>query len=266
MRKIIDFHAHIFPDKIAEKAAMNIGKFYDNREMRWQGYLSQLIESGENAGIEKFVVQSVATTPGQVCSINNFISSEAKKSGGKVIGLAALHPDFEDLDAEIERIFELGLKGVKLHPDFQQFNIDDEKAMPIYEKIAGRLPLLIHMGDFRTDYSHPRRLANVLDTFPKLDVVAAHFGGWSVWDDAEKHLLSRRCWVDTSSTFQFISDMQTCRQMANKWGADRIIFGTDYPMADCGDELELFLDVMRDYSEEDIDKMLHLNAKNLLKI
>ncbi|MDR1564892.1 MAG: amidohydrolase [Oscillospiraceae bacterium] len=265
MPNIIDFHTHIFPDKIAQKATQSISNFY-TAPMFTVGSLEALIQTGNGAGINRFVVQSVATTPAQVQSINNFISESAGAHRGEIIGLGAMHPDFEDIEGEIERIISLGLKGVKLHPDFQKFNIDDPRAMKIYEAMEGRLILLVHTGDYRTDYSHPRRLANVLNAFPKLDAVGAHFGGWSVWDDAIKYLLDKRCWVDTSSTFNFIEDVKRQRELVKIWGAERLLFGTDFPMANHTEELERLHTATAELSSEDIEKILYKNAEKLLKL
>lgn len=102
------------------------------------------------------VVQSVATVPEQVHNINSFIAEQVRLHPDKFIGFGALHPDFPDISGETERIISLGLKGIKLHSDFQKFNIDDLKAFPIYEAAEGRLPILFHCGDDRYDFSHPR--------------------------------------------------------------------------------------------------------------
>lgn len=263
MKKIIDFHAHVFPDKIVDKATKSIGKFYD-MQMNENGCVSLLLRHMERNGITHFVIQSVATTPAQVVSINDFISETVKEHPGVFTGFGTIHPDFEDIEGEVERMIKIGLKGVKLHPDFQKFNIDDKKALKIYEAMEGRLPLLIHTGDYRYDYSHPRRMANVIKMFPGLDVVAAHFGGWSVQDEALDSLYDLRCWVDSSSTFPFINDPKRSRELVNRWGADRILFGTDFPMADYDLEMEQFADACSDLSEEEIDAILYKNAEKLI--
>jgi hypothetical protein len=139
---IIDAHAHIFPEKIAERAVAGIGSFYD-LNMTFDGKVSTLINVGDKAGIDKFVVHSVATNEAQVESINNFIADSVKAYPDRLIGFATIHPSFADIPAEIERAVSLGLKGVKIHPDFQQFEIDCREAYKIYECIEGRLPLLV---------------------------------------------------------------------------------------------------------------------------
>ena len=258
--EVIDFHAHIYPQKIAEKASRGVGEFY-NIPMGHIGTAERLMQSGDAAGVSRFVVQSVATTPRQVRSINAFIKEECDKSGGRLIGLGAIHPDVEDPIAEIENIERLGLHGVKIHPDVQKFMLDDPKMFPIYQRLEGRLPILIHCGDYRYPYSHPERLARVLDRFPKLDVVAAHFGGWSLWDLALEYLEDRRCYLDTSSSFGFLGRRRS-RELIERYGSDRIVFGVDFPMWDHKEELDTFLSF--GFSDAENEKMLSGNALRVL--
>ena len=124
---IIDAHAHIFPDKIASRAADGISSFYDI-PVRFDGSVGQLLEINRKAGVDRAIVQSVATVPEQVRNINNFISEQVRLHPEQLIGFGALHPDFPDIAGETERIISLGLRGIKLHSDFQRFNIDDPKA------------------------------------------------------------------------------------------------------------------------------------------
>ena len=260
---IIDAHAHIFPTKIAEKAVAGIGTFYSGLVMRKDGTVESLIESGDKNGISKFLVQSVATTSAQVEGINNFIADSVKRYPDRLIGFAAMHPDYPEIEKEIDRAVSLGLKGVKIHPDFQQFNIDSDKAMKLYEIIEGRLPILIHMGDSRYDFSKPHRLAKVLDRFPKLEVIGAHFGGWSEWDDAEEYLAGRKLWVDTSSSLYAMSP-EHAAELIHKFGVENVMFGTDYPMWDAAEELEQFYKIPLTDSEREL--VLHKNAERLLGI
>jgi len=233
---IIDAHTHIFPDKIAVKASENIGGFY-GIPMLHDGTADVLLESGKSAGVGKFLIHSVAVTPEQVSGINTFIS-EAAARHPEFIGFAAMHPDMKNAEAELGRAEKLRLCGVKLHPDFQRFEIDGKKAENLIKHIEGRFPLLIHAGDKRYGFSNPKRIAAMLDKFPKLDVICAHFGGYTEWDDALEYLAGRRLWVDTSSSLPFISP-EKARNLINAFGEDRVFFGTDYPMWDAADELAL---------------------------
>ena len=162
---------------------------------------------------------------------------------------------------EIERCLQMGLRGIKIHPDVQQFHMDDPAMFPIYDAIQGRVPMLIHCGDYRYDYSHPRRLAHVLDEFPKLEVVAAHFGGWSLFDLAMEYLLQRKCWLDTSSSFAFLGKVRS-REIIRAYGAERIVFGDDFPMWDHKSELDTLLSL--GLTDREYEQILSGNAKEIL--
>lgn len=259
---IIDTHAHIFPEKIAEKAVEGIGGFYD-LNMSYDGKLSTLLKIGDKAGVDKFVVQSVATTAAQVTAINNFIVESVSKHPDRLIGFATIHPDFDDIPGEIDRAICMGLKGVKIHPDFQHFEIDCEKAYKIYECIEGRLPILVHTGDYRYEWSRPERMARVIDDFPKLDVIGAHFGGWSVWEHAAEVLSKKRIWVDTSSSLYALSP-EKAAELIKAYGVDRVLFGTDFPMWNASDELKMFARIP--LTEEEKQQILHKNAEKLFKL
>lgn len=257
---IIDAHAHIFPDKIAEKASKSIGAFY-GLDMNFDGRLATLLEVGDRAGVDRFVVQSVATTAAQVEHINDFIAASVAAHPDRLIGFATIHPDHADACAELDRAYEMGLKGVKIHPDFQLFHIDDDRAMRIYEHIAGRMPLLVHTGDYRYEWSKPRRMARVLDAFPKLQVIGAHFGGWSEWDSVAEVYAGREIWVDTSSSLYELSPERAV-ELIRFFGADHVLFGTDYPMWDASEELERFAALPLTGDEREL--ILHGNVERLL--
>lgn len=258
---ILDFHAHIYPDAIARKAAMSIGEFYQ-LPMCHDGTVGTLVHLEQAAGITRMLVHSVAVTWEKVERINDFIAGAVKAHPGQLIGFATLHPDHPHIEKEIDRAVSLGLRGIKLHPDFQHFRIDEDKALPIYEVLEGRLPLLIHTGDTRYSFSEPERMARVLDRFPKLTAVCAHLGGWSEWEKAH-HILAGRpnVWVDTSSSLYAIPK-EAARRIIAHYGADRVLFGTDYPMWDPREELRRLMDL--ELEAQDLEKILWRNASGLL--
>ena len=260
--EIYDAHAHIFPEKIATKASQAIGDFYDIK-MRYPGDSEKLIESGRKINVKKYLVCSTATVPEQTEKINEFIFEECKNHP-EFIGFGTLHPDYENIEDEVERIIANGLHGIKLHPDFQKFNIDDNKAMRIYDAIAGRLPVLIHMGDDRYDYSRPYRLVNVMKQIPQLKVFAAHFGGYRRWDEAVKCLLDiDNVYFDTSSTLGCL-EPEKSKELIKHFDKDKLMFGTDFPMWDHVEELNRFFAL--ELSDEDNRKILGENFKRILKI
>ncbi len=241
MEQIIDCHVHIYPEKIAEKASVNIGVFYD-MGMRYDGRINVVKEKCKEHGISKCLVNSVATVPEQVTRINDFIKQSVDESDGMFTGFATLHQalSVHEIETELNRVEKLGLVGIKLHPDFQKFSIDDKSVYKIYEAAEGRFPVLFHTGDFRFNYSNPARLAKVLSDFPRLVAIGAHFGGWSEWDDGIKQLAGKEnIYVDTSSSFYSMTP-EKALETIHAFGADKVLFGTDYPMWDVGDELEFF--------------------------
>lgn len=226
--EIIDAHAHIFPDKIADIATENIGHFYDLK-MRNIGSSPNLIESGKKINVSKYLVFSTATVPAQVHNINEFIARECAEHS-EFIGLGTLHPQSDDMERDFNQIIDLGLKGIKLHPDFQKFDIDSKDAYKMYELAEGRLPMLIHFGDKRYDYSAPKKLVQVHKDFPNLKVISAHLGGYERWEEAQKYLAGMdNVWFDTCSSFDFMSKEDAVRYIKNL-GIDRCFFGTDFPM------------------------------------
>lgn len=257
---VIDAHAHIFPEKLARKATDNIGRFY-GCSMAADGTVENLLRWGDQYGVDRFVVHSVATTAKQVDSINAFIAEQVRLHPKRLIGFAALHPGSDRIAQQVDEALRMGLTGVKLHPDFQEFLIDEERAFPLYAAIEGRMPLLIHTGDSRTEYSKPWRLANIIDQFPKLDVIAAHFGGYSEWENGALSLALKHVYVDTSSS-QFALTPHQVRELIDVFGADHVLFGTDYPMWSPQNELEKLQLVPLTQAERDM--ILHGNMERLL--
>ena len=256
--EIIDCHCHIYPDAIVSKAVEAIEGFYDYRYKGFDGTIATMIKNGEAAGVKHYVVFSVATTPKQVHSINSFIADSVKNSDGAFIGLGTLHPSSDNLRKDFEELIFLGLKGVKLHPDFQKIAIDDPRCEEIYRLCSGRIPVLLHTGDYRFDYSNPARMKRMLEKYPDCIFIGAHFGGWSVWDEAVSELSSYpNFYVDTSSCFSDIT-VEKVAQLIKAYSADRVLFGTDYPLGDSRTEIEK----LKMAADEDVilKKILHNNA------
>lgn len=260
--KITDSHAHIFPQKIAIKASGATGEFY-GVTMHHDGMAHTLAQNLADAGIERALVCSPATTPHQVESINSFIAEKCKKYP-QFFGVATLHPELSDPEAEIERIQELGLHGVKLHPDFQRFCIDDEKMFPTYRSLQEKkLPILFHTGDKRYDFSGPKRLMRVIEKFPELICIAAHFGGYSEWENARLYPKHKNLYFDTSSSL-WVMESDEARYFIEHFGEDQFMFGSDFPMWTPKEELSKFLAL--GLSEKTNEKILNGNFERLFKL
>ena len=256
----IDVHCHIYPDRIASRAVAGTGEFY-NMPLVYGGTFSDLLSLHEQNGIDRGLIFSVATTPHQGRRINRVIAESVAQSEGRLLGLGTVHPDSPTLKEDIEQIVSLGLLGVKLHPDIQQFKIDDYRCLKIYELCEGRLPILLHCGDSRDDFSNPNRLAPILSIFTELTVIGAHLGGWSVWDDAERSLAGfPNFYVDTSSSLYALSPARAT-EIIRHFGSERVLFGTDYPMWAADKELATLMSM--NFTEEEFRKILWDNAYNL---
>ena len=260
----IDVHCHIYPEKIAAKAVAGTDAFYGVIS-HGSGIVQNMIEEGVKAGIDLFLVQSVATTTKQVPSINEFIAREVEQSEGRLIGLGTLHPDSQDLRGDVAHLVSLGLHGVKLHPDIQNFKVDDYRCLKIYELCEENgLPILMHTGDDRYDNSNPNRLCPILDIYKGLTVIGAHFGGYSIWEEAcEAYRGIPNLYVDCSSSFAFLSDEQICK-LIDGYGVDKVLFATDYPMWRADTEIERLLSL--GLSDEDYKKIFSENAKRVYSL
>ena len=259
VRKIVDFHAHAFHDKIAEKAANNLNDYY-GIPLAGDGHFEHILKSMEDNKISKMVIHATATSAKQVEMTNDFVSS---LTGPDIIGFGTIHYDYKKIGKELDRIEELGLRGIKLHPIFQGFNMDDEKLFPIYEQIEGRFPILMHVGDKNSDATTPKRAAHLLDRFPKLTLIAAHMGGYSEWEEAKKHLIGRDLYIDTSSAIRFMRP-EDAAELIYAHGTNKVLFGTDYPLSMHKFELDVFDKIP--LKDEEREQILWKNAYKLLDI
>lgn len=263
--KIIDFHCHIYPDKIAEKAAEATGAFYGTGHPKCAGTVSDLRQRGIEAGIGMQLIHSVATTPAQVNSINRFIAASRDADPQRFIGFGAMHPDSVDPEADVQQILDLKLSGIKLHPDIQKFALNEPRSMRMLEANAGRLPVLVHTGDHRYHYSNPDQLLPILKAFPNTTFICAHMVGYTVWEQAKREIYGKypNLWTDCSSTIFVIGPERTA-DLIRSFGVDRVMFGTDYPMWDPKEEVERFMRM--DFTDAERELMLYKNAQRLLNL
>lgn len=258
--KLIDFHTHVYPDSIAEKATHSVESFYSIKA-DYKGSVHELLELSDKHGISLNVVLPVAVKPTGVSHINDF-AAEIQKTDSRLYCFGTVHAGMDGIEAEAERLMETGLHGIKLHPDTQLFNIDDERLFPVYELIEGRVPLLTHVGDPRFNYSHPERLRRVMKMFPRLVCIAAHFGGWEMTDKGIENLSDmENCYVDMSSTFYYMP-LSEGRRLVSAYGEDRVLFASDFPAGSPVTERE---NLMRlDISDDAKEKIAYKNAERLL--
>ena len=258
--QIIDFHTHVYPNAIAHKAAQSIRDFYEIGDTDLDGTVDLLLETGAAAGITRYVILPVGLKPDHVGHINDFIYQQTLQHR-EFTGFGTLHAGMADLTDECQRILDLGLRGIKMHPDSQEFSIDDPRLFPAYEILQGRAPVILHMGDTRYDYSHPRRLRRALDLFPKLEVIAAHFGGYSMQEVAYQELKDKQCYFDISSSMMFMGD-GVPEKYIRAYGAERFVYGTDFPLWDPRTEVPRFLDLK--LTADELEQIAYKTALHIL--
>jgi predicted TIM-barrel fold metal-dependent hydrolase len=260
--QIIDIHTHIYPDKIAQKATDSVRDFYQVEGSNMDGTVDLLLQQGVKAGISRYVVLPVSNAPNRVRSINSFILEQTQLHDC-FVGFGTVHAAMENLSDEVDWILSNGLKGIKMHPDSQRFPIDDLRLFPVYDAIAGKIPVLLHMGDARYNYSHPVRLRRILSLFPNLQVIAAHLGGYSMYQTARELLYDTDCVFDISSSLMFM-EQQEAERYIQSYGAERLAFGSDYPLWDPVTEVKRFQQLH--LTDSQFEQIAHKTAERVLDL
>lgn len=263
--RIIDCHCHVYPPTVAARAVRGVADFYDRESSFGDGLAASVMDLWKARKVDHAVVFSVATKLSQVEHINSFIAKAVEEGGGFFTGLGTVHPDVPDMAKAVQDMLELGLKGVKLHPETQGCAVDDPRLLALYDACPEDFPILIHTGDFRYDMSNPDRTARILKMFPHRTFIGAHFGGWSVWDEAVRTLHGfDNLYVDTSSTFFWMSDHSKVRDYIRSYGSEKVLFGSDFPMWDVKPEIDDLLALkLRD---DEYENIFHRNAEKVFGI
>ena len=262
---LIDFHTHAFPDALAPKAIPKLSFVSGGLEPHTDGTVSGLKESMQRNGVKASVVLNIATNAHQQRAVNDFAASINNKKD--IFSFGSVFPFSEDAFKELERIKELGLLGVKLHPDYQGFNVDDIRLKPLYKKISELgLITVFHAGldyGFAPPYgATPPKMARALEWFSS-PVIAAHWGGINCGDDVIKYLCGKNIYFDVSMGYSMMPKYYA-QKIIELHTADRMLFGTDTPWHTPNMEMRL-LDTL-ELSNDDMDKITHKNAERLLGI
>ncbi len=234
-----DTHTHVFHPKIAKKAIKQLHDHY-RIEPQGTGVLDDLLARCTRAGVDRVVVHTAATDPSQVIPANNWAMAMERQSP-RVTAFGTMHPDYAEPEKELDRLRKAGIHGLKFHPDFQGFFLDDPKFYRLMEMIGEEWTLMIHVGDRlppEKNPSCPKKVAKLRRAFPKPRIIAAHLGGFSHWKYVVENLAGMDVYLDTSSSLSFIDDA-TLRDIITHHPTDRLLFGSDYPLFDPGDEIRL---------------------------
>lgn len=260
---LIDFHTHCFPEKIAPKAIASLSEASGGLMPNTDGTVSGLLASMKRGGVDRSVVLNIATNAHQQTNVNDFAASI--NDGDTIVAFGSVFPDAQNALNELDRIHELGLKGIKLHPDYQRFFVDDAKYAPLYRKISALgLITVFHAGydyGFPPPYgATPERMERALKWFDS-PVVAAHWGGCHSAEGVLEHLCGKDVYFDTSFGYGQMPKYHA-EKILERHGTNRILFGTDTPWHT--PEMELRLLSSLHLSESERDAILYGNAERLL--
>ena len=237
---IVDFHTHAFPDGLAGRAIAALEASSGDWKAVLDGRVASLLTSMDLAGIEQSVVCPIATGPHQFPGILSWC--QAVRSP-RIVPLGSVHPASEDAIGQIDQIVSAGLVGIKLHPMYQDFTVDEPRMDALYEAIADRgLLLVLHCGQDIAypglDIAAPRRIAAVAQRHPTLRLVATHLGGWRMWEEVRRCLLGKPVLMETSFAVREMAPPEAA-ELIRAHGVSRVLFGTDSPWAGQADELAL---------------------------
>lgn len=227
MLSCLDFHTHIFPDRVAERAIAALIETYQ-AQPQGEATVAGLLRAMDAAGVDRAVVCPVATRPDQVVSINRWVTSLDRE---RFVPFGALHPDFEGLEEELRFLRDQGVRGVKLQPHFQGYELESPGLLRMFEQLRDFV-VLMHGGQeikpIPSVPTTPERLRALHDRFPQHRLVIAHLGGYQMWEAVEDNLLGQDLYFDLSYTFDRLDDETIARFIAAH-GIERILFGSDYP-------------------------------------
>lgn len=262
MEPVVDFHAHAFPDALAERA---IGHLEHGGGVKafLDGKLASLLQSMDAAGIETSVICSIATKPEQFDPI---LEWSMQIASDRIVPMASIHPKDRDPIGKARRVAEAGLRGIKLHPYYQDFDLDDEALFPFFRTLDDLgLIVVCHTGfDFafaRDRKADPVRIMRVLDRAPGLRFIATHMGAWDDWEEVEKHMIGNQVIIDVSLSLELLGRSRA-RDMILGHASDRVLFGTDSPWASQTETLRLVQGLGLGAERESL--LLWKNARRLL--
>lgn len=263
---IFDFHTHFFPDNLAAGALEALEKSSGGKlKPCTRATRDALLESMRSSGIDYSMNQPIATNPEKVEKINQ---ANALLNRPPIFSAAAIHPLVPDLGGVLAKAAKLGFKGIKMHPEFQDFDPLDPEISEIC-RVCCELDffVLFHSGPdafFMPPYrSEPAKFAKLHRNFPDLKMILAHLGSWSDWEEADRLLAGLPVYFDTSFTAGLIDESHMC-EIIRKHGAGFVLFGSDSPWQGQKESLDFICGLPLTDKEKEL--ILYRNAFRLLGI
>ncbi|MGE5583541.1 MAG: amidohydrolase family protein [Bacillota bacterium] len=263
---IIDFHTHVFPDDLAEKALSTLLANINNMFTPVNNAtVSGLLKNMDDWNIDISVVQPIITKQSQTRKTNEWARSICSD---RIISFGGIYPHTDNYKRDIDFVAGLGLKGLKFHAEYQNFSVDDPRMLKIYDYALSKGLIILHHGGVDLGMpepykSSPRQFARIADAMKGGVIIAAHFGGHAQWDEVERYLVGKNIYLDTSMGFEYFSDEQFLR-IVNNHGAGKVLFASDAPWSNAKTEIEHLKALP--LSEKEKQDILGDNAKRLLNI
>lgn len=230
---IIDCHTHVWPDALAQKAVATITEF----PVRGDGTVAGLVREQEASGTDASVCLFFALSPQHVTRVNEFAGTLDQR---RLIPFGTVHPALS-IEENLESLRRNGMRGVKVHPTFQGYRLDDPDLLELLAALAGEFPVLFHVGAGAGgdgSAAHPSMVRDIKRRIPDLTVIAAHFGGFRMLDESSRCLIGEDVYLDTSWPPSMLSvGTDVVRDVIRRHGVDRVLFASDWPTASQVDEL-----------------------------
>ena len=273
---LIDCHTHAFAEKIAPRAVQQLNEYY-RLPTPFGGSLRELLAIATDAKLDALVLLNAATRPEHVKPANDWLIQLASSHGAqslseietsgipRIIPFGTFHIESSDWLSEIQRLRAAGIRGIKIHPEFQGMDLADRRLNDFWAEVERDFVLMIHIGDPEkrlNNLSTPHKLAAILDRFPKMRAIAAHMGGYTFWQEACESLIGRNVYLDTSSTFPYI-EPSVLQTILSKHSKDLILFGSDYPLRAPQEDLPI-LDSIPGLTDDEKENIRGKNAARLL--
>jgi predicted TIM-barrel fold metal-dependent hydrolase len=263
MKWIVDFHTHAFPDELSKRV---IKMLEEEGGVRAQldGTISSLLTSMDACGIEKSVICNISTNLSQFHSILTWCK---KIRSERIIPFPSFHPYDGEFRDRIETIRREGFLGIKFHPYYQNFSIDEARVLPVYEKISEEnLILVMHTGfDFAFPFvriADPEKILRIAEWFPSLKLVTTHLGAWKQWEEVERYIVGKPIYMEISYALDFLNESPAVRNIFSTHPTEYILFGTDSPWTHQHETLSLLREL--NLGEEKEKLILRENALSLL--
>ena len=281
---IIDFHTHTFPSKVAGRIIKQMSGI-GNVPHYTDGSPEGLSASMKNAGIDYSVNLPVMTRPDQVTHIHDGVLQNLPYfEENHILTFGGLHPAFEGCREEILRLKGYGIQGIKLHPAYQQTDLNDPRYLRLIDAVsdAGMITIIhagLDIGYLHHNFASVQHILDVIEKVRPEKFVLAHMGGWQDWENVEKYLAGAPVYFDTAFSIGKLGDSPDGEvhypytvnlsddafvRLVRAVGCDRVLFASDSPWASQKEYVDRLNAIPLLPEEKEL--LFHQNAERLLHL